>query len=73
MLRLVDEKWAEEFSEALYADSSELYIICPFIKAGALKHIMRSKPGNLKVITRFDLNDFAQGVSEVDPIIRTGG
>ena len=65
MLRLVDEKWAEEFSEALYADSSELYIICPFIKAGALKHIMRSKLGNLKVITRFDLNDFAQGVSDI--------
>ncbi|MCY4578047.1 MAG: phospholipase D family protein [Chloroflexi bacterium] len=65
MLRLVDEKWVEEFSEALYSDSSELHIICPFIKAGALKHILRSKPGNLRVITRFDLNDFAQGVSDI--------
>ena len=65
MLRLVDEKWVEEFSEALYADSSELRIICPFIKAGALKQILHSEPGELKVITRFDLNDFAQGVSDI--------
>ena len=65
MIRLVDEKWVEEFSEALHADSSELYIICPFIKAGALKQILHSKPGNLKVITRFDLNEFAQGVSDI--------
>ena len=65
MIRLVDEKWVEEVSEALYADSSELRIICPFIKAGALKQILYSEPGELKVITRFDLNDFAQGVSDI--------
>ena len=65
MLRLVDDRWAEEFSEALCADSSEVRIICPFIKGRALKHILRYKPGKLKVITRFDLNDFAQGVSDV--------
>ena len=65
MLRLVDSKWTEEFTEALQADSSELYIISPFIKAGALEHLLRGKPGNLKVITRFDLKDFAQGVSDI--------
>ena len=65
MLRLVDGKWDKEFSDALSAVSGEVLIICPFIKAGALKHILDGKPDKLRVITRFDLDAFAQGVSDI--------
>ena len=65
MLRLVDGKWDKESSHALSAVAGEVLIICPFIKAGALKHILHCKPDRLRVITRFDLDDFAQGVSDI--------
>jgi len=63
--RLVDEGWHEEFTEALCDDASELRIISPFIKAGALQSLLDHRPKNVQVITRFNLGDFAEGVSDV--------
>ena len=63
--RLVDGNWDEEFTEALCQDASELRIICPFIKVGALQRLLRHSPGRVQVITRFNLGDFADGVSDV--------
>ncbi len=63
--RLVDRKWNEEFSEALCDDASELRIICPFIKVSALQRLLRHSPSHVQVITRFNLGDFADRVSDV--------
>ena len=63
--RLVDGKWDEEFTEALCDDASELRIICPFIKVGALQRLLRHSPKRVQVITRFNLGDFADRVSDV--------
>ena len=63
--RLVDGKWDEEFTEALCDDASELRIICPFIKVGALQRLLRHSPTRVQVITRFNLGDFADRVSDV--------
>ncbi len=63
--RLVDEKWDAEFTEALCDDASELRIVCPFIKVGALQRLLRHSPGRVQVITRFNLGDFADRVSDV--------
>ena len=63
--RLVDGKWDEEFTEALCDDASELRIICPFIKVGALQRLLRHSPGRVQVITRFNLGDYADRVSDV--------
>ena len=63
--RLVDGKWDEEFTEALCDDASELRIICPFIKVGALQRLLRHSPRRVQVITRFNLGDFADRVSDV--------
>lgn len=68
MLKLVDQSWNEEFSDAFSADGSRLRIICPFIKAEALKDILPKRPGKIQVITRFSLADFAGGVSDVDAL-----
>ena len=64
-IRLVDGNWDEEFTEALCDDASELRIICPFIKVGALQRLLRNSPRRVQVITRFNLGDFADRVSDV--------
>ena len=64
-MQLVDDGWSEEFTAALLDDSSELRIICPFIKVGALRRLLRHHPGKVQAITRFNLADFAGGVSDV--------
>lgn len=64
-VRLVDAGWGTELTSALRADTSELRIICPFIKVGALDRLLSLTPSNIQVITRFNLVDFAEGVSDL--------
>lgn len=63
--RLVDKDWELEFSDALRENSGELRIVCPFIKAPTLAGILPQWPGSVRVITRFNLADFANGVSDI--------
>lgn len=63
--RLVDHGWDSEFISGLRHDSGELRIVCPFIKARALVRILAPRPASLQVITRFNLADFADGVSDI--------
>ncbi len=63
--RLVDGNWTNEFAEALNDDASELRIICPFIKANALQRLLQHNPKEIQVITRFNLSDIADGVSDI--------
>ena len=64
-IRFVEKGWNREFTEALSADASELRIICPFIKAGVIDGLLSWRPGIVQVITRFNLADFAEGVSDI--------
>ena len=64
-IRLVDKGWDKEFTEALNADSSELRIICPFIKTNTVERILSLQPNKIQVITRFNLADFSEGVSDI--------
>jgi hypothetical protein len=65
--RLVDAGWDKEFRSALFVDAaSTLQIICPFIKVGALKHLLDGRrPRSIHAITRFNLIEFAEGVSDI--------
>jgi hypothetical protein len=67
-LRLVDTGWGTELTRALQADASALRIICPFIKVDALKRLLAPRPKALRVITRFNLADFADGVSDIEAL-----
>ena len=67
-IRLVDAGWARELSEAIRADSSEVRIVCPFIKKGALDCLLSHRSDNLQVITRFNLANFAEGVSDIEAL-----
>lgn len=64
-IRLVDAEWARELTDAVRADPSKLRIICPFIKSGALDRLLSRRPKSIQVITRFNLSDFAEGVSDI--------
>ena len=63
-IRLVDAGWGPELSAAIRADPGEVRIVCPFIKIGALDCLLSHRPDNVQVITRFNLADFAEGVSD---------
>ena len=39
-----------------------------FIKKGALERLLSHRPGDVQVITRFNLADFADGVSDVEAL-----
>ena len=67
-IRLVDAEWDQELSAAIRADPSEVRIVCPFIKERALERLLSARPGDVQVITRFNLADFADGVSDVEAL-----
>ena len=69
-LRLVDSAWSTELTQALRADTSELRIVCPYIKTGALDRLLALKPKVIQVITRFNLADFAEGVSDIAALLK---
>lgn len=64
--RLVDTGWDRELASALATDHTGISIMCPFIKTSVAKRLVRlpdSRP--IQVITRFNLCDFAEGVSDI--------
>ena len=69
-IRLVDRTWLKEFTEALNDDASEIRIVCPFIKEKALQRLLDHHPGQIQAITRFNLSDCADGVSDVAALRR---
>lgn len=63
--RLVDSGWSAEMIEALHEGVDDLLIISPFIKASVLQRLLATKPTYTRVITRFNLSEFAEGVSDI--------
>ena len=70
MFRLIDEQWDKQFDEASKEGADVLRIICPFIKDGALKKLLSRRHRKIQVITRFNLEDFAAGVSDINALRR---
>ena len=66
--RLVDRGWDSEFVDGLRQHPGALRIVCPFIKRHAFARIFSARPPFLRVITRFNLPDFAEGVSDIDAL-----
>jgi hypothetical protein len=74
--RLISRDWDAEILAARRAAAGPLRIICPFIKKNALSRLLDGAIGDIKVITRFDLNCFNQGVSDLAALrmaIEAGG
>jgi len=67
--RLIDSGWDKVLDEALNANHASIQIVCPFIKRRVANRLLkRGKPKLLQVITRFNLTDFAVGVSDVSAL-----
>jgi len=75
--RLIQCNWNEEILGARRGHPGRLRIICPFIKAPTLARILgAARNSAIEVITRFDLNCFDQGVSDLaalEAILNAGG
>ena len=67
-IQLVGTGWDRVLTAAIRAYSSEVRIVCPFIKKRALKRLLLHRPDDVQVITRFNLADFADGVSDVEAL-----
>ena len=67
--RVIDSGWAKLLDNALRADCSSVRIVCPFIKLSAARNLLaHDKPSTLKVVTRFNLDDFAAEVSDISAL-----
>jgi hypothetical protein len=67
--RLISEAWERELVAARRAHPSGLRIVCPFVKQAALQRIVcEGTAKTIELITRFDLNCFDQGVSDIEAL-----
>ncbi len=75
--RLVSTEWANEIDRAVDQPWTSLLIVCPFIKLTTMKRLLRGRGKRpIRVITRFNLDDFNAGVSDLDSlaaVIDAGG
>lgn len=67
MTRLVDSAWGNELDAALRLDT-EVRLVCPFLKLPVARRILANRPSAIQLITRFNLDDFAQGVSDLEAL-----
>ena len=68
-VRIVSHSWEEALKEGL--PSSQVRVASPFIKDGAVKSLFGSHcPGSLQVLTRFNLDHFDEGVSDLPALRR---
>ncbi|MDC7810935.1 phospholipase D family protein [Sphingomonas koreensis] len=73
--RLISRDWDAEILAARSVAPGALRIICPFIKKNALSRLLR-RTGGTEIITRFDLNCFNLGVSDLEAlrmVVEAGG
>lgn len=64
----VDREWAKVFIKAASEAKREVLIITPFIQKVAASELLRHRGVKVRVITRFDLTDFYDGVSDLDAL-----
>jgi len=63
--RIVDKNWHEIFEDLSGIAQKRALIISPFLGGKALKDLLGDRPEEVKVITRFNLNDLLLRVSDV--------
>lgn len=65
--RLVDGEWGTELDQAIRIGAKSVEIVCPFIKKQQVKRFLAT-PSAMRVLTRFNLDDFSVGVSDTDAL-----
>lgn len=76
-VELVDRDWNTAVRAGLNRDSSSFRVVCPFVTERVLAGLIKDhRPGELRLLTRLKLADFADGVSDIAAlraVSRTGG
>jgi len=68
MIKTINENWLKEFKNELL-DTDTVCIVSPFITDGIVRHLLDNFKGNIiKVVTRYNLNEFRKGVSSLTAI-----
>jgi phosphatidylserine/phosphatidylglycerophosphate/cardiolipin synthase-like enzyme len=66
IVRLVDSGWETELRRGLAVADGRLLIACPFIKQSVIARLLNvTRLDEILVVTRFNLSDFARGVSDI--------
>lgn len=65
---LQDCGWSQEIASGMSLRPSLVRVVCPFIKRKAAARFLKAPVPNIQVITRFDLNCFNAGVSDVEAL-----
>ena len=63
--RLIDANWASEIDAGWRLGADPVRIIAPFIKEGVVARLLAASSPILQVVTRYNLDDFASGVSDI--------
>lgn len=62
---LVDTGWTKVLDDAIMLGHTKLRIVCPFIKRRVAEQLLKKgRAKDIQVITRFNLSDFYDGVSD---------
>src|SRR6476659_7903099 len=69
-VRLVEGGWWKELEAALTDDASTVRIASPFIKHGAVEGLLSEAGPSLQILTRFNLDHFREGVSDISALRR---
>nr|WP_247645395.1 phospholipase D-like domain-containing protein [Agrobacterium tumefaciens] len=65
----MDSGWSDELDIGMRERPETVLIVCPFIKKQTVERLIFAHcPRDLRVITRFDLNAFNAGVSDMDAL-----
>lgn len=64
-IRLVDGGWGHEMDSAIALAADTIQLVSPFIKSRTTRRFLSARPKNLRVITRFNLDDMAAGASDI--------
>lgn len=58
-------QWGDELSACVDAAHATIRVVCPFVKRRTAECLLeRGGPKNLLIVTRLNLNDFGNGVSD---------
>ena len=67
--KLIDSNWAQVMDNAARTLNGNLRIVCPFIKSCVVERLFWNVR-SIQVITRFNLGDFYNGVSDIQALSR---
>jgi len=66
--RFIDKSWNDAFGQAIRSTKHEVLLMAPFIQGPTVRALLGRKNLAIRVITRFSLTDFYEGVSSLDAL-----